>query len=279
MGSRIRVGLSLVTVVLAGWMAAAGAQEPGQSPPAQGGAPSAAPTIGWSTDVGFALIANPEFQGSDSYRVLPVPYFDLRYSDQQGVKYFANIPQGFGGYLKRDRGPRGATNDIFVSIAPGFANREVEDVDGIDEFGTAAELRVGWEFARGGWSLNTTLAQALASGHEGMYLDVGASRRGRIGSRGFWSVGPRLRIADSQYMDALYGVTSSEAAASGLDAFDAGAGLESAGLQGAISVPVGKRWRATTVMGVSRLLSDAADSTLIESSNQVFFLTALTTRF
>ncbi|MEL7312219.1 MAG: MipA/OmpV family protein [Pseudomonadota bacterium] len=237
------------------------------------------PAVGWSADVGVAVIANPEFQGSDSYRILPVPYFDFRYSDEQGVKHFANIPQGFGTYLKRERGARGEQNDVFVSIAPGFANREVDDLEGIEEFGTAAELRVGWEFARGSWALNATLAQALGSGHEGLYLDLGASMRQRLGARGFWSLGPNLRIADSQYMSALYGVTSTEAAISGLSRFEAEAGIESTGIQGLISVPVGRRWRSTTVVGVSRLLSDAADSSLTETSNQLFFLTALTTRF
>ncbi|MEL6302796.1 MAG: MipA/OmpV family protein [Pseudomonadota bacterium] len=239
----------------------------------------ARPSEGWTGELGVASIVNPSFQGANSYEVIPVPYFDVRYSNTQGVKYFGNIPQGFGGYITRNRDARGSQNDFFISIAPGFANREVDDVEGIEEFGPAAELRVGWEFAKGSWAMGATVAQAVGTGHEGAYLDLNAAWRKRLGQRGFLSVGPTLRIADGQYMDAFYGITPTETAASGIATYDASAGIESVGVQGIVSVPVSERWRLTTVVSVSQLQADAADSSLTEEPTQAFFLTALTYRF
>lgn len=237
------------------------------------------PPVGLSYELGFGAIVNPAFQGSSSYDTTIVPYFDVRYSDAKGLKYFGNVPQGFGGYIKRDRDGRGSQNDWFISLAPGFANRDSDELVGIDEFGPSAELRLGWEFARGPWALGATIAQAVATGHEGAYLDLNASWRKRLGQRGFFSLGPRIRIADRQYMDAFYGITPRESVTSGLAAFEAGAGIESVGVQGVLSVPLGDRWRFTTVAVLTRLQQDAADSTLIREPNQGFFLTALTRRF
>ncbi|MEO1035412.1 MAG: MipA/OmpV family protein [Pseudomonadota bacterium] len=254
------------------------AQATSESPQATRAAPGG-PPLGWSREFGVAIIANPAFQGSSSYDAFPVPYFDVRFADAKGVKYFGNIPQGFGGYVYRGRDSGSVTSDIFVSIAPGFANREPDDIDGLNEFGAAVEARIGWEYGNGPWGLNATVAQALGTGHEGLYVELGASWRTRIGRRGFASLGPTVRLGDSQYMNALYGITNVESQRTGIGRFEADSGLESVGVQGILSVPVSETWRLTTVVGLSRLANDAEDSTLTEEPNQGFFLTALTRRF
>jgi outer membrane scaffolding protein for murein synthesis (MipA/OmpV family) len=239
----------------------------------------AGPPLGWSKEFGAAVIVNPSFQGSSSYDVQPVPYFDFRYRDELGVKYFANVPQGIGGYLYRHRNKDGSRSAVSLALAPGFANRDADDIDGLDTFGPSAEARLGWEYSTGPWSLNASLSQALGSGHEGLYGQLSASWRQRIGRRGFLSVGPTLRFGNDRYMDAFYGVTAAEAGRTGLGTFEAQAGLESAGVQGILSVPIIGQWRATTVMQLSVLTNDAADSTLTARESQAFFLTAITRQF
>ncbi|MEO1420672.1 MAG: MipA/OmpV family protein [Pseudomonadota bacterium] len=277
MSTKTRTRVLSAVACLALFSPLAFAQEP-ESPQPSGQQRQGPPT-GLSYELGVGTIANPAFQGASSYDTTVVPYFDVRYSDAQGLKYFGNVPQGFGGYIKRDRDGRGSQNDWFVSLAPGFANRDSDELVGIDEFGPSAELRLGWEFARGSWALGATVAQAVATGHEGAYLDLNASWRKRLGQRGFFSFGPRIRIADRQYMNAFYGITPRESVTSGLGVFEAGAGVESVGVQGILSVPLGERWRLTTVAALTRLQQDAADSTLTREPNQGFFLTALTRRF
>ncbi|MEZ5489717.1 MAG: MipA/OmpV family protein [Gammaproteobacteria bacterium] len=237
------------------------------------------PQTGWQTDLGVGLIANPEYQGAEDYRVLPVPYFDVRYVDARGTKLFFSVPQGFGGYLIRERLENGARFALSAAVGPGFQNRDPEDVSGIDTFGIGLETRIGTEYDTGPWSFQASLAKAIASGHEGMYGNLSASYRFAISNRAFAGIGPSLRFGDDRYMSALYGVSQRESAASGLAAFDAGSGLESVGVQGLVSFPVGDTWRFTGVARLGRLMNDADDSSLTVEPTQAFLVVALTRRF
>ena len=237
------------------------------------------PPTGWNTQLGVGLIANPEFQGSEDYQLIPIPYFDVRYRDQKGDLLFANVPQGIGGYVYRDRQPTGRRFDVGLAIAPGFATRD-DEIPGLDEIDVATEARL---YLSGGtlrWNLTLTLAQDLGTGHEGAYADLALARRGRIGRAGFWSFGPTLRFADSDFADAQYGVSALESVASGLRPHDAGQGLVSAGVQALASRPIGKsKWRWTGILAVNGLTGDRGDSPIVERRTQAFALMAVTRPF
>ena len=245
-----------------------------------GEAPSRPPiATGWQYDLGVGLIANPEFQGSDDYRVLPVPYFDVRFVDAKGTKTFFNVPQGFGTYLLRERFDNGNRIALSAAVAPGFQNRDADDIAGLETFGVGVEARLGAEFESGPWSLQAGIAQAVASGHEGLYANLTASYRFNLGGGMFAGIGPSLRFGNTNYMSALYGVTPSESLASGLAAFDAESGLESAAVQGILSFPVGSNWRFTGVARMGELVGDAGDSSLTLEQSQFFVVAAITRRF
>lgn len=237
------------------------------------------PRLGWQTDVGVGLIVNPEFQGSEDYRALPVPYFDFRYVDLQGTKHFFNVPQGLGTYLVRDRTDSGNRFALSAALGPGFQNRDTDQFPGLETFGIGIEARLGLEYDVGRWSLQGGLAQAIASGHEGLYGNFNASYRFSLGRGAFAGIGPSLRFGNSRYMSALYGISTEESLRSGLRRFDAdSAGLESAAVQGLLSMPVGEKWRFTGVARFGRLVGDAGDSSLTQEPNQFFIVTALTRR-
>jgi outer membrane scaffolding protein for murein synthesis (MipA/OmpV family) len=237
------------------------------------------PPPGWSTQLGVGLIANPEFQGSEDYQLIPIPYFDVRYRDEKGDLLFANVPQGIGGWLYRDRQPNGRRFDVGLGIAPGFATRD-DEIPGLEEIDIATEARL---YVSGGtprWNASLTLAQDLGTGHEGAWIDLAVARRGRIGRAGFWSFGPTLRFADEDFSDAQYGVSALESVASGLAPHDAGQGLVSAGVQGLVSRPIGKsRWRWTGILSVNGLTGDRGDSPIVERRTQAFALMAVTRPF
>ncbi len=238
-------------------------------------------TAGWRNQWGLGVIANPKFAGGDEYNITPVPYFDFRYMDAKGTRFFANVPQGIGGYLYRQTdAASGRFLNLGGSIAPGFTVRD-DSIPGLDEVGVATEARLILEAGSRRWSASATLAQDVGSGHEGAYLDLNISRRGRLGSgSGFYAVGPVLRLGDSTYKDALFGVSAADSAGSGLAPFDAEAGIERVGIQGLVSLPLGKSaWRVTGILRASQLLDTAADSPLVVDETQLFFLTAITRPF
>jgi len=236
------------------------------------------PPTGWVREFGVGVIANPEFQGGDSYQARPIPYFDIRYRDEKGVKYFANVPQGIGGYVYRSSAnPRDRTA-IALSIAPGFATRD-DEIPGLEEVDIATEVRLALTHSSGPWTAGAVFAADLGTGHEGAYVDLMLQRSGRIGRRGFWSLGPALRIADSDYAEAQYGVRPAEAPLAALPVHDAGEGAEQLSIGGVVSVPINEKWRLTTVARVGSILGDRGDSPIVESRTQAFMLVAVTRPF
>ncbi|MEM9314611.1 MAG: MipA/OmpV family protein [Pseudomonadota bacterium] len=247
------------------------------------GVPSAAAGAqpGWRNQFGLGVIANPKFVGSDEYNVRPIPYVDLRYFDAKGARYFANVPQGLGGYFYRNLDPaKGSFLRVGAALAPGFNVRD-DSIDGLDEVGVATEERVYLETGGRNWVATATLAQDVGSGHEGAYLDLGLALRGRFRDpRGFYAVGPVLRVGDKHYKDSLFGVTPQDSDETGLPAYTADAGVERLGLQGLVSMPLGQsKWRVTGLLRASQLIDNAADSPIIVDETQLFFLTALTRSF
>lgn len=236
------------------------------------GMPPAPPT-GWTTDLGVGAIVNPERQGGDEYQVRPIPFFDVRYRDERGVKLFANVPQGIGGYVYRN-GDRRSRTAVSLAIAPGFATRD-DDIQGLPEIDIATEARLGFEFTRGAWMASAQLGADLGTGHEGAWVDLALQRQGRLGRRGFWSLGPTLRIADEDYADSQYGISAAEAVASGLPAHDAGSGAEQLSIGGVVSMPIGEKWRWTAAGRVGRILGDRGDSPVVDERTQGFLLFAV----
>lgn len=250
---------------------------------AASGVPSAAgPGItGWRSQWGIGAIANPKFVGSDEYNITPIPYLDFRYFDDKGTKYFANVPQGLGGYFYRQRNQQsGFFLNIGGAIAPGFNVRD-DSIDGLEEIGVSTEARLYVETGGRGWAASATLAEDVGSGHEGAFLDLSLAKRGRIGERGgFYAAGPVLRVGDDRYKESFFSINTRESAATGLPEYSADAGVERFGLQGLVSLPMGgSKWRWTGIMRVSQLMDDAADSPIIVDETQFFFLTSFTRPF
>ena len=247
------------------------------------GVPSAAGAMspGWRNQFGVGFIANPKFVGSDEYNTRVIPYVDFRYFDQNGTRFFANVPQGIGGYLYRQRDfASGNFLSIGASIAPGFNVRD-DSIEGLEEVGIATEARILLEGGGRRWAASATFAQDVGSGHEGAYLDLSVALRGRVGQgAGFYAVGPVLRFGDTTYKDSLFGVTPEDSINSGLPEYKAESGVERFGLQGLVSLPVMKtKWRWTSVARASRLFDNAADSPIVVDKTQFFFITSLTRSF
>jgi outer membrane protein len=280
---RLSRGLYLLAALALAGPAFAQPQGAGGVNKAPRGAPNvtAGAPLGWRTELGVGVIVNPKFVGGDEYNVTPIPYFDFRYVDEKGTKYFANVPRGLGGYVYRSANPAtGGFFNVGLSLGPGFSVRD-DSIPGLDEVGVAAEGRLYLEAGARAWAATATFAQDVGSGHEGAYLDLGVNRRGRLmGGRGFYSLGPVLRFGDTVYKEALFGITPEESADTGLPIYSAEAGVERVGLQGLLSIPLGQsKWRLTTIIRGSRLIDNAADSPIVVDKNQLFFLSSVTRNF
>lgn len=240
-----------------------------------GGRPNYGPPKieGWQVDVGIGSIISPEYLGASDYRVMPIPYIDVRY----GENLFLNVPKGLGGYVVNSQ-----YGDISVklgaAIAPNFFNRDAEDFPGLSEVKMAAEARGYGEFKYGNFSLDVTVAQDVGTGHDGAYSDISLGYGKRLGD-GFFKVSGSVRLADKTYMNSFYTVTAADSITSGLNPYRADSGLERFSLSALYAYEFNDRWRMTVITNADFLQNKAKASPIVEKSNSVTVISALTYRF
>lgn len=206
---------------------------------------------------GAAVI--PRFQGSDEYRVQPVPLIDF----QKG-RFFARTGDGIG--LNIYQTP-GFTVGAGVNWMTGYRSKDVPDGIGKLSNALGGKLFVSTRLADAVLTLSVT--QAMTKSERGLLANARVSYP--------YSVTERLKVIPSvsvnwvnaKYMDSYFGVSAGQSAASGLGQYSPSAGFKDASLRLGASYDLNKKWSVTGAVGVSRLLGDAADSPLVQRKTQL----------
>lgn len=223
----------------------------------------------WSVTAGAALVYAPVFMGSDDYQLLALPDVSVKYADS----FFASVREGVGYnfYLFDDlkMGPlvkydfgRDEDGDSFFSIAGSGSSalQGMGDLDGSVEVGGFIEYTFEPFVA------HVDLRQGIG-GHEGMVSDISLNIAGNtngFGSPFIYSFGPRLKLADQEYMNAYYGVDAVQAANTGLSAYDADFGIVSYGVGANFLVGLTKTLSLSVFGSYDWLGDEASSSPLIE---------------
>jgi MipA family protein len=100
-------------------------------------------------------------------------------------------------------------------------------------------------------------------GHEGWVGDLGADAFFRPGPDTVISIGPRLRLADEDYMESYFGVTPAVALRSGLPVYQPEGGIKAAGAMFGITHQLSRSFGVYAYAGYDRLVGDAADSPIV----------------
>jgi outer membrane scaffolding protein for murein synthesis (MipA/OmpV family) len=201
--------------------------------------------------------ALPEFPGSDEYRVQPLFGGHVR---REGQPIPARAPDdGFGVSLTGRSGP--------IEIGPMVQFQPKRDPEDIG----AAFEEVDFTFEPGAF-VNFKISDSFRvraegrrgfGGHEGFIGDIGVDFFTRPGPDTLISIGPRVRLADSEYMETYFGVTPAAAAASGLPAYTPEGGVKSVGAMFGITHQLSRSFGIYGYAGYDRLLNDAADSPIV----------------
>lgn len=229
-------------------------------------------------NVGLGVGYAPESAGSDEYRVVPLPSIDYR-ADWGGIRStglgvevdFIASPRFSAGPLVRYDGGRNDLYDVDDPIV-----RDLAPVDAALEVGAAFGFAVplGTRDGRPSWLLNTRVAavQGLDGGHEGVTVETTV---GVLRPSGSWTLGANISAVygDDDYQQAYFGVTPSDALATGLADYTPDAGFRSVGANLVVARQITERWGVNLIGGYSRLLGDAADSPIVTQAgdeNQTF---------
>jgi outer membrane protein len=212
---------------------------------------------GYIVTIGAGAQAYPRYPGADDLRVYPMPIVGLR---REGRPVPLEAPdEGFGfGLLGQD-------SPINIGPAVNFQRRRraedvgapVGDVGSTVEIGGFVEAFLGENFR-----LRTEVRQGV-NGHNGLVADVGADLFMRSGDLTVFSIGPRVRWADNDYMDAYYGVPVAIGGATPVAAFDPGSGIHAIGATAGMRLDVGGGFSLHGYARYDRLMNDAADSPIV----------------
>ena len=214
---------------------------------------------GWTVSIGAGARVSPKYPGADALGFSPMPLIDLR--PRGSPLEFEAPDEGWGfGLLGRDS---------VVNLGPsvGFVNKREQDDVG------APVGDVGFTVEAGGFVhvfpvRNFRLraeARRGIGGHDGWVGDLAADLVIRDRDNYVFSIGPRARWADGAWHDAYFGVTPAAAAASGLPAYDPGAGFHSLGAVAGLTYMLSADWGVYGYAGYDRLIGGAADSPIVRA--------------
>ncbi len=233
----------------------------------------------------FALGAAylPDYTGSDDYRVIPFGAVRYEWGEvvirTEGPGLAADLYRSgplTAGVYGRWSGGRNDVDDAVVALLPevdnsiilgGFANLQLAQnvFTGFDRISIGANLGVDalGEFDGAAWSTSASYMTALS---QTSFLVLSASVSGY----------------SDDYADTLFSVDAAGAAASGLPVFNAEGGVQDIGVNALINWGLGEDWSVTTILGVSQLQGDFADSPIVAvrgEETQAFTGVALGRRF
>ena len=242
---------------------------------------------GWSLFVGGGGFYAPTYSGDDDYALSAVPFLRVT----KGDRFFASIQEGAGyAVINADGFKAGPLLTLdFGRDEDGSSPFRVSgdkslDLVGLGNISTTLALGGFADYKVGDIKFKAKAGKALGS-HEGLSGEIGIDYTKTIRGGGpplIVAFGPQIKLADSKYMQAFYGITAGQAAASSLSAFDASGGIVSYGVGGSALMPLTQKMSINVFGSYDRLAGDAADSPLVVqrgSADQVFIGSAVAYKF
>jgi MipA family protein len=216
------------------------------------------PARGWYLNVGAAVLHAPKFEGSRERLFAVQPLISLgrhgnsvRFSSRNDNISFGLLDTGAlraGVVAKPVWGRRGGNAPELAGLDPvkwGLEAGGFAEIYPTDFTRFRAELRRG------------------VRTHDGVIADFALDAFFDVYPTVRLSGGPRATFASSEYFEAHYGVSQSEADASGLSPYNPGGGMKSFGLGGAITWQATDRLTTSAFAEYARLRGPAASSSIV----------------
>ncbi|MBO0902506.1 MipA/OmpV family protein [Jiella sonneratiae] len=221
-------------------------------------------------ELGIKGVVEPEFLGSNDYRVVPGAIFSVEYLNLPGIGSFGG-PDGLG-----------------LSIGPSFnyvgarKSSDHPELSGLDDVDATYEagIKVSYE-----WQYAEVYGEARYAfgGAEGFVGNAGANLIARPTDTVTLKLGPTVSFASKGYMDDYFSVSAAEEIASGgkFQAYDAGGGFRTVGVAASARYEFSPDWFLNADASWDRLVGDAADSPIVKAGDkdQYSFTLGVSKRF
>lgn len=220
-------------------------------------APPSSSASGWAVGVGGGVIASPDYRGSSTYRVRPIPAVTARYADDFALSGLE------ASYTAMRAGPWRAGAHARFRFGQDEDDNRVA-LRGLGSVSPSVELGGFVGYGQGPVSIKASFAHDVARGHGGQVATLSAThttqlRRTSAGPVLF-GIGPSVTWASSKFNRSYYGVDERQSARSGLASYRPSSGFESAGVSMNLITPLSRRVTLVTIASYDRLIDEAANS-------------------
>jgi outer membrane protein len=201
--------------------------------------------------VGFA----PDYEGSEDYEAVPVPFADVKFDNGMFVKLL-------GLNLRANLIP----SDMW-RLGPVYNYRAERDdvdnsaVDDMKQVSDANELGIFGGFVIDNWFVSLEYMADMGDAYDGWYsISIGAS----------------TTYANDDYMQTYFGVSRKDAARSGLDRYNADSGIKDVGIDLGLNWIINQNWSTKGIASYTRLVGDADDdSPVVDEGDEGQFFGAV----
>lgn len=229
-----------------------------------------------SLTLGGGIAIAPEYAGAQGLRVRPVIDVDYSsgtgfFSGSRGIGYQTNIDViNFSAALTYDPGRKDHRSDAALGS---------DKLKGMGNIKGAAVGVIGASFDIGAAELSLEAHLTVSDKQRGNTYVVGVSRPLFISTDNQFSLAATATYADKKSVQTYFGVTPTQAAASGYRTYTPAAGFQDAGVSFSWNHVVAPRWSVRSLAGVSRLLGDAENSPIVRRPNQALLVSTLNYTF
>jgi Outer membrane protein V len=213
----------------------------------------------WTIIVGAGAMYEPEYEGSDDMTASPIPFIIINYGewleiDPSGVTVTALRHEGFALGAK-------------IGYEIGRDEDDHERLEGLGDIDFAATVGARASYNWNGLELYATVDQTI-NGSESLIGTFGLEYSAPVNERLILSAGAEAIVANDKHMEAYFGVTAAQSAASGLPQYEAKAGLKRVNVSASATYLLSENWLVRGEAGVGFLTGDAADSPIVEKDIQ-----------
>lgn len=207
---------------------------------------------------GLGIGAAPDYEGSEDYQAVPIPYLSVGWSNHMSINWLGNkakfnlIPSAFW---------RGGVIGEYIAKRGDVENDRVDDLQNVD-----AALMLGgfFGFQYNHWSASIEAMQDMADGNDGAIIRLNGGYTIPLDQTWTLSLGAFTTWADDDYMEAYFEIDAADSARSGLKQYDADADFKDVGLNAMMTYKPWEHWGFMGLLSYKRLLGDAADSPVVD---------------
>jgi outer membrane scaffolding protein for murein synthesis (MipA/OmpV family) len=211
--------------------------------------------------LGGGTLIQPNFEGARRYELEPSGIIDVRYRDIA----FLSDGEGLGINLLRGQGFRAG---IAVSYDLGRDSHDDPRLHNLTNINPALEPKIFAQYFLLPIVFTADLRKGIG-GHAGLIGDIGAYVPLPIAPHAYLFLGPSVTAANDRYMRSYFGVSTAEAASSGLPQFAARGGVKNATFGATAVWLIGEHWLLVGEGAFERLLGDAAASPIPQTRTQL----------